>query len=112
MKDQPDLSINSHELYDQRLNLRIFPKLKKTYHRPRTHNSGNVDFSLRVDTELDMFGPKVLVVIQTFSGEEYKEWMPVCMATDFVLRNPALGVSIKSAHIEYNGVYDEWGHSF
>ena len=111
MKDQPDVSLTDRRIYDHRLNFKIFPRQKKNNNR-RPANSRNVDFSLRVDTEFDMFGPKVLVVFQTFSGQEYKEWMPICMATDFVLRNPALGVSIKSAHIEYNGVYDEWGQSF
>jgi hypothetical protein len=74
--------------------------------------SAPVDFSLRVDTEENTFGPNVLVVISMFNGTIVKEWMTAFEATDFVLRNPALGVSIRSAHIEYKGIFDEWGQSF
>ncbi|MDR3575033.1 MAG: hypothetical protein P4L50_14325 [Anaerolineaceae bacterium] len=74
--------------------------------------SSPVDFSLRVDTEENTFGPNVLVVASMFNGTVVKEWMTAFEATDFVLRNPALGVSIKSAHIEYMGSFDEWGQSF
>ena len=71
-----------------------------------------VDFSLRVDTEESIFGPNVLVVGSMFNGAVWKEWMTAFEATDFVLRNPALGVSIRSAHIEHKGIFDEWGQSF
>ena len=74
--------------------------------------NGSVDFSMRVDTEESIFGSIVLVVISLFNGNVEQEWMSAFEANDFVLRNPALGVSIKSAHIEYKGVFDEWGQSF
>jgi hypothetical protein len=75
-------------------------------------NNRRIDFSLRVATEENMFGPKVLVVIHMFNGNIQREWMTAFEANDFVLRNSALGVSIKSAHIEYKGVFDEWSQSF
>jgi len=71
-----------------------------------------VDFSLRVDAEDDQFGSKVLVVYNKFNGDRCKEWMPAFEAVEFVLRNPQMGDSISSAHIEWRGVYDEWGQSF
>jgi hypothetical protein len=71
-----------------------------------------VDFSLRVETETNMLGPKVKVVATQMNGEVVEEWMDAFLAVDFVLRNPALGVTIKSAHIKFSGVYDEWGQSF
>ena len=71
-----------------------------------------IDFSLRVDTEENFFGPNVQVVISMFNGSVIREWMTAFEATDFVLRNPALGVSIHSAHIEHKGAFDEWGQSF
>jgi hypothetical protein len=70
-----------------------------------------VDFSLRVNTEQCLFGPNVLVVAKMFSGEVKRAWMGVAEATDFVAHNEALGVSVMSAHIEYRGVFDEWGQS-
>jgi hypothetical protein len=71
-----------------------------------------IDFSLRVETEQNIFGANVLVVASMFNGNIQKEWMSAFEATDFVLRNPALGVSIRSAHIEHKGMFDEWGQSF
>ncbi len=49
------------------------------------------DFSIRVDTEENQFGSKVLVVISMLNGEIKKDWMTAFEAPDFVLRNPALG---------------------
>jgi len=82
------------------------------YRLPLYKKSSPVDFSLRVDTEENIFGPNVMVVISMFNGTVLKEWMTAFEATDFVLRNPALGVSIRSAHSEHFGSFDEWGQSF
>ena len=71
-----------------------------------------VDFSLRVYTEEDIFGPNVLVVTKMFNGEVIRNWMTVFEATEYVLRNVANGISIMSSHIEFRGVFDEWGQSF
>jgi hypothetical protein len=76
-----------------------------------THN-GSVDFSLRVDTEEELFGPSVLLIQNLFNGEIVKEWLPVALAVDSVLRNPVNGLVISSARIDFSGVYDEWGQSF
>ena len=75
-------------------------------------NSRSIDFSLRVYTEENIFGPNVLVVSKMFNGDVKKEWMTVFEATEYVLRNVANGVSIMSTHIEFRGVFDEWGQSF
>lgn len=70
-----------------------------------------IDFSLRVETEEEMFGPQVKVVRKLFNGTVDEEWMPVGLAVDSVLRNPANGIVIQSARIAFSGVYDEWGFS-
>ena len=77
----------------------------------RTHN-GSIDFSLRVMTEENMFGPPVKVIQRLFNGDLQEEWMPVALAVDTVLRNPANGLVFQSASIDFAGVYDEWGQSF
>jgi hypothetical protein len=74
--------------------------------------SGSVDLSLRVHTEEDVFGPRVLLIQCLFNGEIKKEWMPVALAVDSILRNPVNGLTVRSAKIEFSGVYDEWGQSF
>jgi hypothetical protein len=74
--------------------------------------SCNIDLSLRVDTEEELFGPQVLLIQNLFNGEVVKEWMPVALAVDSVLRNPTNGLVIRSARIEFSGVLDEWGQSF
>jgi hypothetical protein len=76
-----------------------------------TH-SGSVDFSLRVATEEELFGPSVLLIQNLFNGEVVQEWLPVALAVDSVLRNPVNGLIIRSAKIDFSGVYDEWGQSF
>jgi len=75
------------------------------------NGNGSNDFSLRVETEEWLFGPLVEVVIRKFNGQILSEWMSAFEAVDFVLRNPALGESIYSAHIAWHGVFDEWGQS-
>lgn len=72
----------------------------------------NIDFSLRVFTEENFFGPPVRVIQKLFNGEVQEEWMPVALAVESVLRNPANGLVIQSARIDFAGVYDEWGQSF
>ncbi len=71
----------------------------------------SVDFSLRVLTEEDQFGPPVRLIQKLFNGEEKEEWLPVALAVDSLLRNPANGLVIQSARIDFSGVYDEWGQS-
>ncbi len=71
-----------------------------------------IDFSLRVETEEDHFGPPVKVIQKLFNGEVKEEWLPVALAVDTVLRNPANGLVIRSARIDFSGVFDEWGQSF
>ena len=71
-----------------------------------------VDFSLRVLTEENFFGPEVRVVLRFINGEVKEEWMPVAIAVDRLMRNPENGVAIRSARIDFAGVYDEWGQSF
>ncbi|MDR3576465.1 MAG: hypothetical protein P4L50_21580 [Anaerolineaceae bacterium] len=88
--------------------MKTFTNFKFDVHK----KNSPIDFSLRVDTEENCFGPKVQVVISMFNGAIIKKWMTAFEATDFVLRNPTLGVSIRSAHIEYMGSFDEWGQSF
>lgn len=105
MNLQPYFSSGSNRPPIFRLTQQIYPKKKAEIHR-------KVDFSLRVETESNLFGPQVLVVIRLFNGETKNLWMSAFEATDFVLRNPALGVSIRSARIEHRGVFDEWGQSF
>ena len=56
-----------------------------------------IDFSLRVDTEENMYGPRVLVVSSLFNGDTIKQWMTAFDANEFILRSPELGKSIKSA---------------
>jgi hypothetical protein len=81
-------------------------------------NCNDVDFSFREivndDSDLNNFyGPSVLVIRALFNGEIKREWMPVALAVDTILRNPANGVSIKSAKIDYSGVYSgDWDQSF
>ncbi len=74
--------------------------------------SCSVDFSLRVETEENIFGPVVLLIQNLFNGEVKREWLPVGLAVDSVLRNPINGLIIRSARIDFSGVYDEWGQSF
>ena len=38
--------------------------------------------------------------------------MPVALAVHTVLCDPGNGLVVKSAHIDFSGVYDEWGQSF
>jgi hypothetical protein len=71
-----------------------------------------VDFSLRVETEENFFGPVVLLIQNLFNGEVKQEWLPVALAVDSMLRNPVNGLVIRSARIDFSGVYDEWGQSF
>ncbi len=71
-----------------------------------------VDFSLRVETEEDVYGPQVLLIQNFFNGEVKEEWLPVALAVDSLLRNPMNGLAIRSARIDFSGVYDEWGQSF
>ncbi len=71
-----------------------------------------VDFSLRVYTEENVFGPPVLLIQNLFNGEVKKEWLPAALAVDSMLRNPANGLIISSARVDFSGVYDEWGQSF
>ncbi len=77
----------------------------------------NVDFSFREivndNSELEnFFGPTVLVIWQLFNGETKKEWMPAAFAVDSVLRNPLNGIGIKSAKIDFSGVYSgDWDQS-
>jgi hypothetical protein len=70
-----------------------------------------VDFSLRTETEIDPYGPMVIVVRTLFNGSVEKERMQAALAADSVLRHPGNGVVYKSAHIKFNGVYDEYGMS-
>ncbi len=70
-----------------------------------------VDFSLRVLTEENLFGPPVLLIQNLFNGDVKKEWMPAALAVDSLLRNPANGLIIRSARVEFTGAYDEWGQS-
>ncbi len=72
----------------------------------------SVDFSLRILTEEDQFGPPVRVIQKLFNGDIQEEWMPVALAVDSLMRNPANGLVIRSARIDFAGVYDEWGQSF
>ncbi len=74
--------------------------------------TGSIDFSLRILTEENIFGPEVRVVQKYFNGNVREEWMPVALAVDSVLRNPANGLAICSARIDFAGVFDEWGQSF
>jgi len=71
----------------------------------------SVDFSLRVLAEEDHFGPPVRIIQQLFNGDINEEWLPVALAVDSVLRNPANGLVIRSARIDFAGVFDEWGQS-
>jgi len=73
--------------------------------------TSSVDFSLRVYTEDEPLGPPVLLIQNLFNGEVKKEWMPAALAVDSMLRNPVNGLVIRSARIEFSGVYDEWGQS-
>ncbi|HVN53661.1 MAG TPA: hypothetical protein VMT46_04970 [Anaerolineaceae bacterium] len=77
----------------------------------KSHN-GSVDFSLRVYTEENFFGPAVKVIQSLFNGDIQEEWMPVALAVHTVLCDPGNGLVVKSAHIDFAGVYDEWGQSF
>ena len=67
-----------------------------------------VDFSLRVETEDDPYGPMVIVVRTLFNGMVEKARMQAALAADSVLRHPGNGVIYRSAHILFCGVYDEW----
>lgn len=75
-------------------------------------NDGHeIDFSLRKHTEDDMFGSEVIVCWTLFNGETLNESIPVALAVDTVLRNPLNGLIYKSAHINFTGVFDEYGQS-
>jgi hypothetical protein len=67
-----------------------------------------VDFSLRVETEADPYGPMVVVVRTLFNGMVEKVRMQAALAADSVLGHPGNGVIYRSAHIAFYGVYDEW----
>lgn len=69
-----------------------------------------VDFSLRVETEEEPYGPMVIVKRTLFNGEVEVERMEAVYAAD-EYRNPGNGTIYKSSHIEFNGVYDEYGMS-
>ena len=69
---------------------------------------GTVDFSLRVETEDDPFGPMVVVVRTLFNGMVEQVRMQAALAADSILHHPGNGVIYRSAHISFCGVYDEW----
>jgi hypothetical protein len=73
--------------------------------------SGSVDFSLRVFTEENFFGPPVKVIQQLFNGTIQEVWMPVALAVYTVLSDPDNGLVFQSAKIDFAGVFDEWGQS-
>lgn len=72
----------------------------------------NVDFSLRVETEDDPYGPMVIVVRTLFNGMVEKVRMQAALAADSILGHPGNGVIYRSAHIAFYGVYDEWCLSY
>jgi hypothetical protein len=67
-----------------------------------------IDFSLRVETETDPYGPMVIVVRTLFNGMVEKVRMQAALAADSILGHPGNGVVYRSAHIVFCGVYDEW----
>jgi len=74
--------------------------------------NNEIDFSLRYQTEKDVFGPKVQVIKTLFNGDVEKEMMPVAIAMFCVSGyNGYNGRIYKSARINFMGVFDEWGQS-
>jgi hypothetical protein len=67
-----------------------------------------IDFSLRVETETDPYGPMVIVVRTMFNGMVEKVRMQAALAADSILGHPGNGVVYRSARIVFCGVYDEW----
>ncbi len=70
-----------------------------------------IDFSTRVETEVEQYGPVVRVTWTLFNGGVEEEYLPAALAVDNVLRNPANGLVIQSARIDFGPVFDEWGQS-
>lgn len=68
----------------------------------------SIDFSIRVETEDDPYGPMVIVVRTLFNGMVEKVRMQAALAADSILGHPGNGVIYRSAHIVFAGVYDEW----
>lgn len=58
----------------------------------------------------NLYGESVLVV-RTGDGWIEREWLPAGIAVEDVLFNPENGVTIRSAHIVWFDVLDEWGRS-
>ena len=66
-----------------------------------------IDFSIRVETEDDPYGPMVIVVRTLFNGMVEKVRMQAALAADSVLSHPGNGVVYRSAYIVFSGVYDD-----